>query len=112
MNIIFTVLFAFPVGYLVKTRGLAVVGFLAADAILFTFQTLGVLLDWLGPTQGMSGTAFGPKPTGFPTKYSNSELIGYGLVNLVIIAVGVGLVVLGSRIAGRRTARRMAAAVA
>jgi hypothetical protein len=112
MNIIFTVLFAFPVGFLVRRRGLAVVGFLAADAILFTFQTLGVLLDWLGPTQGMSGEAFGPKPSGFPVEYSNGELTAYGLVNLVVIVVGVGLVVLGSRLAGRRAARRTATAVA
>lgn len=112
MNIIFTVLFAFPIGWFVKQRGLAVVGFLAADAILFTFQTLGVLLDWLGPTQGMSGTAFGPKPTGIPAPYSNSELTGYGLVNLVVIVVGVGLVVLGTHVAGRRSARRMVTTVA
>lgn len=112
MNIIFTVLFAFPIGFLVRKRGLAIVGFLAADAILFSFQTLGVLLDWLGPTQGSDGKAFGPKPTGFPVAYSSSELSAYGLVNLVVICVGVGLVIFGTRIAARRAARQLTAAVA
>ncbi len=35
MNVIFTVLFAFQIGFFVKTRGLAIVTYLALDALLF-----------------------------------------------------------------------------
>jgi len=111
MNIIFTVLFAVPIGFLITQRGLAIVAYLALDALLFTFQTLSVLLDWLGPTQGMSGKAFGPKPTGFPVEYSNGEMGSYGLVNLIVVLAGVGLVVLGSYLARRRAQRRTAVSV-
>jgi len=112
MNIIFTVLFAVPIGFLVKERGIAILTFLALDAILFTFQTLSVLLNWLGPTQGMAGNAFGPKPSGFPAAFSQSELTAYGLLNLLVLVVGVGLVVLGSYLARRHAGRRTAVSVA
>jgi hypothetical protein len=109
MNIIFTVLFAFAIGYFVKDRGLAVVTYLALDAIVFAYQSVGVLLDWMAAKPPV---AFGPSPKAFPVEYSSSELWGYGLVNLVIIAVGVGLVVLGTRLSARRAAHRTAVAVA
>jgi hypothetical protein len=112
MNIIFAVLVAVPIGFFVKQRGMAILTYLALFAILFTFQTLSVLLDWLGPTQGMAGTAFGPKPSGFPAEFSNYELAGYGLVNLITLVAGVGLVVLGSYLARRRAGRRTAVSVA
>lgn len=107
MTIIFTVLFAFAIGFLVKQRGLAIVAYLALNGLVFAYQTLNVLLEWLGPKQGGEGMAFGPKPTGFPVTYKNSELAAYGLVNLVAAAVGVGLVVLGTNVARRRASRRI-----
>ena len=110
MTIIFTVLFAFAIGFLVKQRGLAVVAYLALNGFVFAYQTLSVLLDWLGPNQGRAGTAFGPKPTGFPVKFKQSELAGYGVVNLIATAVGVGLVVLGTNVARKRASRRIAVA--
>lgn len=56
--------------------------------------------------------AHGPKPAAFPIESSFGELVSYGVVNLVVFAVGVGLVLLGSRVAARRTAGRDAVAVA
>ncbi|CCH71327.1 conserved hypothetical protein [Phycicoccus elongatus Lp2] len=109
MNVIFTVLFALPIGYFLKNRGIAIVTYLALDAIVFSYQSVGVLLDWMADNPPV---AFGPSPTSFPVEYSNSELWGYGLVNLVIIAVGSGLVVLGARLSARRAAKRTAVAVA
>jgi hypothetical protein len=109
MNVVFTVLFAFAIGYLLRERGLAVVAYLALDAIVFAYQTLGVLLDWMADDPP---TAFGPAPRSFPVEYSHSELWGYGVVNLVIICVGTGLVVLGTWVRARRTARRAAVSVA
>lgn len=108
MNIIFTVLFALPIGYFVKQRGLAVVAYLAVDAIVFGFQSVTVLLDWLSNSPPV---AFGPSPTGFPITYSSGELLAYGVVNLIVIAVGVGLTVLGTVIAKRRSVKREAVLV-
>lgn len=110
MNVVFTILFAFAIGFFVKQRGLAILVYLALDAILFTFQTLSVLLYWMSDGDGR--LAFGPAPTTFPVEYSESDTWGYGVVNLVIIAVGVGLVVLGTKVAARRAAKRHSVAVA
>lgn len=109
MNIVFTLLAAFPIGFLVRQRVSAVALFLAADALLFTFQTVGVLLVWMAGEPGIFGGdhgAFGPAPTTFPLEYSGSEVVSYGMVNLVIVLVGIGLTLLGHRTASRRAARR------
>ncbi|GAA3937620.1 hypothetical protein [Microbacterium soli] len=99
MNVIFTVLFAFAIGFFVKQRGLAIVGYLAVDAILFTYQTLNVLHDsWLEPDGRVDMT--------------NGDLLGYGGMNFAIILVGVGLVILGTVVAARRASTRDKATVA
>jgi hypothetical protein len=107
MNILFTILAAFPIGFFVKQRGLAIVTYLAIDALLFSFQTLGVLLDWMAGNAGLGGAqAFGPFPTGpLPLNYQSSEVWGYGAVNLVIVLVGIGLTVLGAWVAARRATK-------
>lgn len=110
MNVIFTLVFAFPIGFLVKRRSTAILTYLATGAILFSYQSLSVLLDWMA---NQPPAAFGPSPTGgFPVAYSGSELLGYGVVNLVIFGVGVGLVILGTKLAARRAARKNAVPVA
>lgn len=110
MNIVFTILFALPIGFFIKQRGLAIVTYLALDAILFSFQSVGVLLSWMANEPPV---AFGASPEGpFPVTYSASEFIGYGVVNLIIISVGVGLVVLGTVLAKRRSADRDSVTVA
>ena len=99
MNIIFTILFAVPIGFFVKQRGLAIVAYLAADAILFTYQTVNVLHDsWLDHDGRVTVT--------------DSTLAGYGVVNIIIIAIGIALVVLGTVTAKRFAAKRNAASVA
>jgi len=108
MNLVYTVLLAFPIGFFVRPRGIAVMSYLLAGSYLFSYQSTGLLLDWLGHN---SPSAFGPFPDGFPAKASSSETIGYGTVNLVITLVGVGLVVLGHRIASSRRAKRRAITV-
>ncbi len=100
MNLIFTVLIAFPLGYFVRNRSTAVLAYLLAGSYLFTYQSTIVLLDWFGHE---SPSAFGPFPDDFPAKASSGETLGYGLINLAITAVGVGLVLLANRIAARRT---------
>jgi len=93
MNVIYTVLFAFPIGFFVKQRGLAIVSYLAIDAIVFSFQTLNVLHDsWLTPDGRVD--------------MSNGDLLGYGASNLATILIGVGLVILGTVVAARRASKR------
>lgn len=93
MNIIFTILFAFAIGFFVKQRGLAIITYLALDAILFSYQSDNVLHDSWIDHQGR-------------VNVSNSTLAGYGIVNLLIIVVGVALVILGTVVARRRVAKR------
>jgi hypothetical protein len=107
MNLLFTVLGALPLGLLVGRRHAALVSYLLVDSFLFSFQTLNVLLTWMSGGKGIGGgSGFGDSPTGgFPLDYAQGEVIAYGVVNLLITGVGVGLVLLGARIRSRREAR-------
>lgn len=109
MNIIYTLLAAFPVGYFITTRLLAILTYLSAGAIVFGFQSVGIVLDWLSNNQPV---AFGSSPTHFPITYSHSQFWGYGLLNLVVFILGVGLTVLGGHVATRRASRRGTVSVA
>jgi len=83
----------------------------ADEAILFTFQTLTVLLGWLsGELTVFEDGIFGPSPTGLPLVLDEGELWSYGLVNLVIMTVGVALIVLIVSLRDRRRAKKSAAA--
>lgn len=101
MCLIFTILFAFAIGYFVKSKLLGVVSYLSLIALVFSFQTLKLLFEWMAG----SGEAFGRPPTKFPVAYDQSSVIGYGLVNAVIITVGTGLVLLGVWTARRRSSK-------
>jgi hypothetical protein len=103
VNLVYTVLAAFPIGFLLSRRQTALLTYLLLGAYLFSFQTLGVLLSWLADEPPV---AFGPSPTSLPVTYSESDFWGYGAINLLITAAGVGLVLLGHRTASRRRARR------
>jgi hypothetical protein len=96
MELLLTLVAAFPIGFLIRHRLVAFVVYLAAHAFVFTFQTLVLLVAWIGG----SGEGFGPYPQG-----STAEVFSYGVVNLVIFAAGLGLVYLGHRLAARRRAR-------
>lgn len=106
MNILFTLVVAFPLGWLLHRRSLAVVAYAAADSFVFTFQTLGVLLAWMAAEPGMGGAkAFGEFPTGWPVTYDEVEVFSYGIVNFVVLLAGIGLTVLGSWVRERRRRR-------
>ncbi len=110
MNILFTLVAAPLIGFFVTQRGTAIAVYLGAEASFFAFQSLAVLLAWMAGGGGFGGAqdqgAFGPAPSGVPIAYQESELYAYGLVNLVIAIVGVGLVVGLNALARRRAARR------
>jgi hypothetical protein len=112
MNIAFTILVAFPLGLVIRSRGAALLAYLIAELFVFTFQTLDVLLNWLAGDSGIGGAnAFGPSPDALPLHYSESEVIAYGVVNLIILLAGTGLVLLGHRIRARRGAAKNAVTV-
>lgn len=108
MNLFFTVLAAFPLGFVVARRQTALLTYLIADSFLFSLQTLSLLLTWMSGGSGLGGASgFGDTPSGpFPVDYSRSEVIAYGVVNAVITLAGVGLVLLGARLRTRRTTQR------
>lgn len=113
MNILITPVLVVLIGLLVRSRLSAALLYLAIEAILFTFQTLTVLLAWLGGEGGFGGAddrgAFGPSPTGFPVEFDEGEVWAYGLVNLGIMAVGVGLTLVVVTLRNRGRARKSAA---
>jgi hypothetical protein len=100
MELVLLVLAPLPIGFLVRNRTAGFVAYIALHAFVFTFQSVELLIEWAGG----STMAFGPFP-----KADHGEVLAYGVVNLVIYAIGLGLVYLGQRLALRR-ARRTAAA--
>lgn len=109
MNIVFTIVAAPLLGWFIRSRPAAVAVYLAGVSVLFTFQTLAVLLSWLAGETGFGGAsdhgAFGPFPTELPLTYVDGEVWSYGLINLLISLTGVGITVLLNRLRarGRRT---------
>lgn len=108
MNLFFTILAAFPLGYLFTRRQTALLSYLIVGSFVFTLQSLNLLLTWMSGGSGLGGSSgFGDTPSGaFPIDYSSSEVVAYGVVNAIITVVGVGLVLLGSRVRARRTTHR------
>ncbi len=96
MELIVMILVPLPLGLLVRNRTAAYLTYIAIHAFVFTFQTANLLMEWAnGSTE-----AFGSFP-----EFNNEDVWGYGIVNLVIYGVGLGLVTLGSRIRTKRNAR-------
>lgn len=95
MNILLTPVLVVFIGLFVRSRLIATLLYLVIEAILFTFQTLLVLLNWLGGGLTVFNDGiFGPSPTGLPLVLDEGEVWSYGLVNLVIMAIGVSFTVL------------------
>jgi hypothetical protein len=86
---IVTILSAFPLGYLLRSRLAANTTYAIAYLWAFTFQTLYLVLDML---DGGRNPAF--EPDTFP--------VSYGVVALAILLVGLGLVNLGHWTRARR----------
>lgn len=93
MVAIITVLSAFPLGYLVRSRLAANTAYAVAYLWAFTFQTLYLTLDVINDS---THPAFETQK--FPW--------AYGLVTLSIFLAGFGLVSFGHLVRDRRAARR------
>jgi hypothetical protein len=97
MIAVITILLAFPLGYLLRSRLAANVTYAIAYLWAFVYQTLYLVLDAMNDTRGR---AFEPQE--FP--------LSYGLVTLGIFGAGFGLVELGRRVEARRRSRTPVAA--
>jgi len=84
MCLILMILVPFPLGFFVRNRLVAFVAFVAVHAFV-----------------GGSEEAFGAHP-----KADNADVLAYGVMNLAIYAVSLGLVLLGHRVGRGRRARR------
>jgi hypothetical protein len=89
MIAVVTILSAFALGYLMRSRLAANTAYAVAYLWAFTFQTLYLMLDSFGGTS--ANPAF--EPGGFPVEY--------GVVTLTIFAVGFALVEAGHRVRAR-----------
>jgi hypothetical protein len=98
MELIVMILAPFPIGYLVRNRLAAYVVYIAIHAYVFTFQSLVLVLEWARGSQEAFGGSF--------PHYEMSEVWGYGLLNLLIYLVGLGLVTLGYRLGSKHRARQ------
>ena len=97
MELIVMILVPLPLGLLVRSRTAAYLAYIAIHSFVFTFQTANLIMEWAnGSTE-----AFGSFPD-----FNNGDVWGYGIINLVIYGVGLGLVTLGYRIRTKRNARR------
>jgi hypothetical protein len=101
MNVILTILVGFPLGFLIRSRGSAIVTYVLVDSYLFTFQTAFLLMQWADGDQH----AFGARG-GDWTPERTTMVFSYLVLNGVIVAIGVGLVILGHKMRSRRTAGR------
>lgn len=102
MCLVFTVLCSFAIGFFVKARLLSAALYLSLFSLVFSMQTLHLLMDWFSGSE----EAFGAAPSTLPTDYDLGSVLGYCAVNLIIATIGTGLVVLGARIGTQRSARR------
>jgi hypothetical protein len=100
MELIIMLLVPFPLGFFLKSRVAAYIGYIAVHAFVFTFQTLVLITDWVNGSEA----AFGPYPDA-----STEQIWGYGVINLVIYVAGLALVTLGHRLQTWRRAKRAGA---
>jgi hypothetical protein len=84
-----TILFALPLGYLVRNPVAAYVGYVAVYAWAFTYQGVYLMLS------RVDGDYSAFPRDGFP--------LSYGLVTLGVYVVGFGLVTMGRWLRTRRT---------
>ena len=91
------VIAALPIGWLIRHRLTAFVVYLAGFNLLFTFQSVKLITEWAAGDK----SAFGPFP-----KANSGDAWGYGVVNLIFFAGGLGLLVVGRYLGARLRARR------
>ncbi len=99
MSVALMILLPLPIGWFVHHRLTAFVAYLAAFSFVFTFQSTMLITEWVGGNKN----AFG----GYP-KANKDDVWSYGVVNLVFLAIGVGLLTLAGVVSSRRRSRQAA----
>jgi hypothetical protein len=94
MELIATLLVAFPLGFFVRNRMAAYIAYIAMHSFVFTFQSTQLVREWTGGDF-----------SAFP-KDSGSAPWSYAVVNAVIYGAGFGLVTLGHYLRQRRSSRQ------
>jgi len=93
MIAIVTILFAFPLGFFLRSHLAANLAYAVAYLWAFVFQGLYLTRMWVGGDD----SAFPKAPDTMP--------VAYGLVCCAIFAGGFGLVAVGRRVSARRRTR-------
>lgn len=97
MNLLVSLLVAFPLGFLVPSRVVAHLTYVALYLFLFVSTAVALLIEWAGG----SDQAFGPYPDG-----DGGQIASFVLISGVAFLAGAGLVHWGAAVRGRRTSRR------
>lgn len=90
MIAIVTLLAAFPIGLLLRSRSTAMITYALVYLWCFVFQSVYLTLEALDPEAADPAYRVGEFP------------IGYGVVTLGVLLVGFGLVEVGHRVGRRR----------
>lgn len=109
MNLLFLPV-AFVFGLLIRSKGIAVAIYIAVDALLFTVQSMMQLLLGISGRYG-ERNAYWITGDGDHFSFGWGGFVSYAVLNLVIVAIGVGLVLLGARVRTRRDLKKAALAV-
>jgi hypothetical protein len=96
MLIALMLVLSLAIGWFVRHRLTAYVAYLAAFSLLFSFQSVMLITEWAGGDQ----KAFGAFPNS-----GTGAVWSYGVVNLVFLAVGMGLLTLVAVLVSRRRGR-------
>ena len=84
----------------------AVVTYVLLNSFLFTFQTAFLVMKWVDGDEH----AFGERGRDWSGE-QYGQFYSYIVINALIIAVGVGIVILGNKFRASRTAKRNVVAV-
>jgi hypothetical protein len=98
MSIALMMLLPFPIGWFIRDRLIAFVAYLAAFSFVFAFQSTMLITEWAGGNKN----AFGAYP-----KANKADVWSYGVVNLIFLAIGLGLLTGTSVLAARRRAKHV-----
>jgi hypothetical protein len=101
VNIILTIVVGFPLGFLIRSQATGILTYVLVDSYLFTFQTAFLLMQWVDGDEH----AFGARG-GQWSAVRTTQLVSYLGLNGVIVALGVGLVILGHKVRSTRATNR------
>ncbi len=99
MNLIVSILIAFPLGFFVPSRLAAQVSFAALYLFFYVSTAVVLLIDWAGGSK----EAFGPYPDG-----DGGQILSFVVISAAVFAIGALLVHAGSAVRRRRASRHAA----